>query len=184
MIYYLKGIIKEKHEHEVIIDVHDVAYSLFVSHPDSYSIDEEYLIYTYDVIREDEEYLIGFSSLEEKTLFTSLIKVKGLGPKTVITALCDVTPEMVVDAIKANNVAFLKRLPGIGGHAAAQIILDLKGELADSNANPGEYETAYNALKDMGFKGAAIDRTLAKINAPTGTAEEMIALALKELGKK
>ncbi|MCD8204841.1 MAG: Holliday junction branch migration protein RuvA [Coprobacillus sp.] len=184
MIYYLKGIITEKHEHEVIIDVHDVAYSLFVSHPGSYQLGEEYLIYTYDVIREDEEYLIGFSSLEEKELFTSLIKVKGLGPKSVIIALSEVTPDMVIDAIKANNVAFLKRLPGIGGKAASQIILDLKGEIADTNLNPGEYEAAYSALKDMGFKGAAIDRTLAKINAPTGSAEEMIALALKELGKK
>ncbi|MCD8203670.1 MAG: Holliday junction branch migration protein RuvA [Coprobacillus sp.] len=186
MIYYLKGIVAEKHEDEIILDVHDVGYSLLVSHPDDYVIGKEYLIYTYDVVREDEEYLIGFSSKEEKDIFMMLIKVKGLGPKIVINALKDVTPEMVTSAIATNNVAFLKKLPGIGGKAAAQIILDLKGELAPSGASldPTEYESAYNALKEMGFKGAAIDRTLARINAPTGTAEEMIALALKELGKK
>ncbi len=183
MIYYLKGIVAEKDQDQVILDVHDVAYSIYVSHLDEYHIGDEVKIYTYDVVKEDEEYLVGFSSESEKSVFLSLIKVKGLGPKTVISALSSTTPEAVMDAISANNVAFLKKLPGIGSKAASQIILDLKGEITGTKGDPSVYDEVYDALKGLGFKGAAIDRTLATINIPNGTTEEILKAALAKLRK-
>ena len=110
-----------------------------------------------------------------------MIKVKGLGPKTVINALSATTPDEVINAIASNNVAFLKKLPGLGAKAAGQIILDLKGELTGSKGNPKQYEEVYEALKSLGFKGAAIDRVLATINEPGATNEEILRLALKKL---
>ena len=185
MIYYLKGKIVAIGELSIAIEtVNGVAYECYVSHPDSYLIDQEVLIYTYEVHREDEEYMVGFSSKEEKSIFLSLIKVKGLGPKTVIQALSTTTPEAVTNAIASNNVAFLKKLPGIGQKAAAQIILDLKGQLTGgSKGNPKVYEEAYEALKSLGFKGAQIDRVLAEINEPNATTEDIIRIALGKLRK-
>ncbi len=181
MIYYLKGIVAAKEVDQVILDVHDVAYNIYVSHLDDYHIGDEVLIYTYDVVKEDEEYLVGFSSKEEKSVFLSLIKVKGLGPKTVISALSTTNPEQVMAAIAANNVAFLKKLPGIGAKAASQIILDLKGEITGTKGDPSVYDEAYEVLKGLGYKGAAIDRCLASINIPNGTSEEIVRAALAKL---
>lgn len=181
MIYFLKGKVALVNEDSVVIDVRDVGYQILVSHIDEYTIGEEVLIYTYNVVREDENYLVGFKSIEEKNVFLSLIKVKGLGPKTVINALSATTPNDVVNAIASNNVAFLKKLPGLGAKAAGQIILDLKGELTGSKGNPKQYEEVYEALKSLGFKGAAIDRVLATINEPGATNEEILRLALKKL---
>lgn len=184
MIYYLKGKVALKDGDTIVIDVHDVAYQVLVSHIDDYTIGEEVLIYTYNVVREDEQYLVGFSSLDEKSVFLSLIKVKGLGPKSAIGALSSTTPTDVVNAIASNNVAYLKKLPGIGAKAAAQIILDLKGQLTGgSKGDPGVYEEVYDALKGLGFKGAAIDRVLATINEPDATAEEVLKIALNKLRK-
>ena len=181
MIYFLRGKVSEINEDNVIIDVHDVGYQVLVSRTDSYKLNEDVLVYTYNVVREDENYLIGFKDVEEKNVFLSLIKVKGLGPKTVINALSGTTPNEVINAIASNNVAYLKKLPGLGAKAAGQIILDLKGELTGSKGNPKQYEEVYEALKSLGFKGAAIDRVLATINEPGATNEDILRIALKRL---
>jgi len=184
MIFYLKGKIVSIDETTVAIEtLGGVAYEVYVSHPDSYVVGQEELLYTHQVVREDEQYLVGFSSLDEKKIFLSLIKVKGLGPKTVIQALSTTSPQAVNDAIASNNVAYLKKLPGIGQKAAAQIILDLKGQLTGSKGNPKMYDEVYEALKELGFKGAAIDRVLATINEPGATTEEVLKIALSKLRK-
>lgn len=181
MIYFLKGKVDSVNNESVVIDVHDVGYELLVSHIDEYHVGEEVKVYTYNVVREEENYLIGFKSKEEKDVFLSLIKVKGLGPKTVINALSATSPSEVINAIASNNVAFLKKLPGLGAKAAGQIILDLKGELTGSKGNPKQYEEVYDALKTLGFKGAAIDRVLATINEPGASNEDILRIALKRL---
>ena len=181
MIYFLRGKIALVSEDSVVIDVRDVGYQMLVSHIEEYQVGEEVLMYTYNVVREDENYLIGFKDKEEKEVFLSLIKVKGLGPKTVIGALSATRPQDVINAIASNNVAFLKKLPGLGAKAAGQIILDLKGEITGSKGNPKQYEEVYDALKTLGFKGAAIDRVLATINEPGATNEDILRIALKRL---
>ena len=184
MIYSLKGKVLTTDGDTVIVDVHDVGYQVLVSHVGDYEIGQEVFLYTYNVVREDEQYLVGFSSLEEKSVFLSLIKVKGLGPKSAIGALSSTTPNDVINAIASNNVAYLKKLPGIGAKAAAQIILDLKGQLTGgSKGDPGVYEEVYEALKNLGFKGAAIDRVLATINEPDATSEQVLKIALNKLRK-
>ena len=184
MIYFLRGKVALIDGETVIIDVDNVGYQVLVSHIDDYEIGDEALVYTYNVVREDEQYLVGFSSLEEKSVFLSLIKVKGLGPRTAIGALSSTTPQQVVQAIASNNVAYLKKLPGIGAKAAAQIILDLKGQLTGgTKGDPGVYDEVYEALKGLGFKGAAIDRVLATINEPDATSEQVLRIALSKLRK-
>ena len=181
MIYFLRCKVALINPESIVIDVRDVGYELLVSHIDEFVVGEEVLVYTYNVVREDENYLIGFKTKEEKDVFLSLIKVKGLGPKTVINALSATTPNDVINAIASNNVAFLKKLPGLGAKAAGQIILDLKGELTGSKGNPKQYEEVYDALKALGFKGAAIDRVLATINEPGASNEDILRIALKRL---
>ncbi len=183
MICFLKGKVNDIAEDYITIDVSGVGYLVYVSHPDDYEINQDLFIYTHQVIREDEHYLIGFKSKDEQNVFLSLIKVKGLGPKTAINALSATTPQEVIQAIASNNVAYLKKLPGIGAKAAAQIILDLKGELTGTKGDPGVYDEAYDALKSLGFKGAAIDRALSQINEPNATSEEVVRIALTLLRK-
>ena len=184
MIYYLKGTIYKIFEDSLVIDVSNTGYQVLISHPEVFSEGEQVTIFTHQVIREDEQYLVGFISEEEKAVFMSLIRVKGIGPKSAINALSATSPSQVISAIASNNVAFLKKLPGIGAKAAAQIILDLKGELTGGDkGDPTVYEDVYDALKEMGFKGAAIDRVLASINEPNATSEQILKIALSKMGK-
>jgi len=182
MIYFLKGNVARKGSNTIVLNVHEIGYQLLVSHVDDFRVGEEVLVYTYEVFKEEGQYLIGFLSLKEKNLFLSLIRVNGLGPKSVITALSATDPDTVLAAIESNNIAFLKQLPGFGLRAASQILLDLKGKLTDgSEGDPTIYKDVKDALKAMGFKGAAVDRVLATVNIPNGTVDEILKEALKKL---
>lgn len=183
MLFSLKGNVSMIHNGHLILDVHDVCYEILVSHPDSYVLGEIITVYVYQVIREDEQYLVGFSSLIEKDAFLSLINVKGIGPRIAVNALSATTPEMLFKAINSNNVAYLKRLPGIGAKAAAQIILDVKGQLTGQKGDPDRYEDVKQALKQLGFKNARIEAVLADINEDDASMDEILAIALKKLRK-
>lgn len=184
MYYYLKGTLSEKTTDGVVIDVNGVGYFVFVSHLEDYTPGESLKLYTYLVVREDEQFLVGFKSAEEKDVFRQLITVKGIGPKTALNALSATNPNDLVRAIAANNITFLKKLPGIGAKAAAQIILDLKGALSDgSKGNPEQYEEVREALKGLGFRVAEIDRVLMAINEVNATSEDILRLALAKLRK-
>ena len=183
MIYSLRGKVLLIDGDTVVVDVRDVGYQVLVSRVDHYEVGQEVFLYTYNVVREDEQYLVGFSSLDEKQVFLSLIKVKGLGPRTVIGALSATTPNDVKNAIASNNVVYLKKLPGIGAKAASQIILDLKGELTGTKGDPTVYDEVYEALKELGFKGAAIERVLATINEKDAKPEDVLRIALAKLRK-
>lgn len=184
MYFSFKGPITYKGEDYVVIEVGNIGYQVFVSHIHDFVIGEETTIYLYNVVREDEQYLAGFKSIREKEAFVSLISVKGIGPRTALNALSATTADDLFNAIAANNVTFLKKLPGIGGKAAAQIILDLKGQLTSSSAaNPDQYDEVREALKSLGFKVKVIDDTLAGISIPNATNEEILRAALKKLRK-
>ena len=184
MYYSLRGKIIDKYNSYVAIEVRDVGYEVLVSHVDDFEINQEVLLYVYQVVREDDNYLVGFKQKIEKNAFISLISVKGVGPKIAISALSATTPEMLMKAIASNNITYLKKLPGIGAKAAAQIILDLKGQLTGEKGNPEQYDDVRDALKQLGFKVAQIDKVLSEINEPNATNDEILAIALKKLRKK
>ncbi len=184
MYFSFKGPISYIGDDYVVVEVNNIGYQVFVSHKEDYVLGEVTTIYLYNVVREDEQYLAGFSSIREKEAFVALISVKGIGPRTALNALSATTADELFNAIAANNVTFLKKLPGIGGKAAAQIILDIKGQLTTtSSANPDQYDEVREALKSLGFKVKLIDDTLAQISIPDATNEEILRAALKKLRK-
>ncbi|MCH3908787.1 MAG: Holliday junction branch migration protein RuvA [Bacilli bacterium] len=185
MYYSFKGIIKEIGKDSIALDVHDVTYLLLVSRPNEFHIGEEKEVFAYEVYTQDDHYLAGFSTKLEKEAFLSLIQVKGIGPKTALNALKETTPDELFKAISANNTSYLKKLPGIGPKAAAQIILDLKGKLTetDEKGNPKQYDEVRQALISLGFKSKTVDDALSKINEPGLSNQEILKLALRSLRK-
>ena len=184
MFYYLKGKIVLINKDSVVIDVNNIGYEVFVTHSELYKIDEETTIYTAQIVREDEQYLAGFRTLEEKEVFNKLCTVKGIGPRSALNAMSGTTASDLIMAISANNTTFLKKLPGIGAKAAQQIILDLKGQLTGtSKGNPDQYDEVRDALQALGFKNKQIDDALASINVIDATNEEIMRLALKKINE-
>ncbi len=183
MYFSFNGLISYIGEDYIVIEVNDIGYQVFVPRTLEFVVGEKRKIYVHTVIREDEQYLVGFSSIEEKQAFLSLISVKGIGPRIALNALSQTDPNSLFKAISANNITFLKKLPGIGAKAAAQIILDLKGQLTTTSANVNQYDEVKEALKSIGFKNKDIDNVLCQINIENATNGEILKEALKLLKK-
>lgn len=185
MIWGLKGILFAHNVTSVVLLVGGVYYEVRVTSLPPVEVGSELFLYTYQVIREDEHYLVGFTSVDEKALFLKLINVNGIGPKTALGILTATTPERFNNAIMQEDLAYLKKLPGVGPKGASQIILDLKGKLelnAAKSASPYAAEVSA-ALTSLGFKKSEITKVLAKIDPAISSANELLKQALVELRK-
>ena len=181
MYSYIKGIITIIETNYVVLENNGIGYLIYVANPYVYKLNNEYTIYLYQQIREDENTLYGFNSLDEKELFIKLISVKGLGCKMALPILTSDQND-VYSAIDEGNINYLKKFPKIGDKVARQIILDLKGKLASSNTNTEKYDDLIETLKALGYKPADIKKILPNIDSKLPI-ENQIKEALKLLLK-
>ena len=179
MYEYIKGTIEEVETNYIVIDNNGVGYLTYVANPYSYKINDQYKVYIYEYVREDEHSLYGFKTKEEKELFLKLIDVKGLGCKMALPMLATGSIDGIVDAIERENILYLKKFPKIGDKVARQIILDLKGKLvSNENAIINNNEELIETLKALGYKLPDIKKVVSKVD-DTKTLEEQIKEALK-----
>src|SRR5680860_1610736 len=127
MIAHVSGIVVEKFESSVIVDVHGVGYELQVATGDydATLLGSEIKFYTYHHIREQSQELFGFSSLIAKKLFELLITVQGIGPKAALSILSLGDTETVRNAIANSDAIFITRANGVGKKTAERVVIDL-----------------------------------------------------------
>ena len=179
MYAYIKGFIKEIESNYVVLDNNGIGYLIYTPNPYSFNLNEEYTVYIYQNVKEDELTLYGFKLKEEKDLFLKLIEVKGLGCKMALPIIATGSINGIIDAIERENILYLKKFPKIGDKVAKQIILDLKGKL---NTN-GVVTTSNNdelieVLKGLGYKLTDILKVVRQVNTNLSL-EDQIKEALK-----
>lgn len=184
MYSYIKGIITIIDTSYVVLENNGIGYMIYVANPYSYKENEEVIIYLYQQIREDENTLYGFKTKDDKDLFLKLISVKGLGCKMALPMLSGDNKDAILDAIDTGNVSYLKKFPKIGDKVARQIILDLKGKLAndDKKSSLNNFEELTETLKSLGYKPNDIKKVLPKLDASISL-EKQVKEALKLLLK-
>ena len=182
MFEYINGKVTIIDSGYIVIDNNGIGYKIFVGSPYSFNIDEEYKVYLYQNIREDENTLFGFKTKEERDMFLKLINVKGLGPKMALPMLAAGKVEGIVDAIERENILYLKKFPKIGDKVERQIILDLKGKLVNKEESSKVNEELVLALNALGYKNSDINKVVK--NVPNNLKiEDQIKEALKLLLK-
>ncbi len=72
--------------------------------------------------------LVGFLREVEQEFFEVFITVDGLGPTKAMKAIIHPI-EMIADAIERKDIAWLRRLPGIGERTAEKIVATLRGKM-------------------------------------------------------
>lgn len=183
MLHYIKGIVEEIEPGNIIIENNNIGYLINVGNPYFFKLGEEYKIYLYNHIREDEFSLYGFKTKEELDLFLKLINVKGIGPKMALPIFAGDNIKGIYEAINSDNVTYLTRFPKIGDKVAKQIILDLKGKLT-SQTDLFQYDSKelVEVLTSLGYKNNDIKKILSKIDNSLDL-NSQIKEALKLLGK-
>ena len=76
MYFYIKGKVVEQYGSFIVLDNNNIGYLINVANPYSFELNKEYEVYIYQHIKEDENSLYGFKTLEEKDLFLKLIDRK------------------------------------------------------------------------------------------------------------
>ena len=131
MITYIKGKLVEKNPTDIIIDCNGMGYKLNIS-LNTYSQipdQENIMLYTSLLIKEDSHTLYGFASKTEREIFELLLSVSGIGANTARTMLSTLTPQQVKEAIALGHVATIQSVKGIGAKTAQRAILDLKDKI-------------------------------------------------------
>ncbi len=197
MIAYLKGNLMTKSEEYIILEVQGIGYKVYMSKTSIDELDEsnQVKVYTYLKIREDDISLFGFNTNEELHMFELLISVGGIGAKSAITILSNITPSRFALAVITNDVNSLKKLPGIGAKTAQRIILELKDKIKteeaidlDSNRiqqdniqKEEDLEELIQALQVLGYRRYEINKVLPKVKSET--LEDKIKETLQYLAK-
>ena len=169
MYDYIIGKITYIKNNAIVVDNSGIGYLVYVSNPYSFEINNEYKVYIYQHITEDENTLYGFKTIEEKELFLKLISVKGLGCKMALPILAVGQIDGIMDAIERENILYLKKFPKIGDKLARQMILDLKGKLEFIGVGISDDQiSTENELKEvllgLGYKEKEIIPVLSKVD--------------------
>ncbi len=181
MYDYIIGKVTSVQSTYIVLECSGIGYIVYTPNPYSFQEGNEYKVYLYQLVREDELSLYGFKTTEEKELFLKLISVKGLGPKMTLPILATGSVGGVVDAIERENLLYLRKFPKIGDKLAKQIILDLKGKLgvvSTLEIEDNSYEELLEVLKGLGYKEKEVKGIIPKVDQSLSI-EDQIKEALK-----
>lgn len=181
MYYSLKGKVEEINKYNLILNVHDVCYELLCADISTFKVGEEVRIFTHLIIKEEEQYLVGFSSLDIKKVYLLLTSLNGIGPKTTIKILNNIKVDDLLKAINDNNVYLLTKIPGIGNKFATTIISSLRNKIKVKDDNLKDIKSA---LSNLGFKVNDICFALSNIDTTNSSKELILKEALKKLNDR
>ncbi len=200
MLAYIKGSLEMKFDHYVVIDVGGLGYKVFMSETSIENVGnvgDVVKVHTHYRVREDDISIYGFLSNEELKMFELLLGVSGIGAKSAITMLSNITPSSFALAVITNDTSKLVKIPGIGAKSAARIILELKDKIKTIEAKEQEtsaqmkeaiiednkLQEAISALQVLGYNRKEIEKVFEKLDFEKLSLEDMIRKGLASLAK-
>ena len=205
MIAQLSGQIVEQNTNQLILDVHGVGYLVTVSSSTLSQIQglsENISLLVEMIVREDSMTLYGFYTSEEKSAFTLLQSVQGVGAKAAISILSVLTPDGLKQAILSSDKAMVSRADGVGPKLAQRIVNELSEKVVKLSTSIANVENmiasptgsgqstisqdALSALVNLGYSQSEAWTAVQKASAKSDTDElgQLLNLALKEVGQK
>lgn len=202
MIAHLKGILIERSTTLAIVDVGGVGYEVNIPLSTYYAIGDlgsEVSLSIHTNVREDAIQLFGFRSSGERELFLKLISVQGVGPKLGITMMSGLNADEIIHAIRTNNIAKLKSVPGVGLKTAERVVIDLRDKVdklgiaaissgmtePSTGIGDSSFDDALSALINLGYQKAAAEKAIKQALAEDAdlSTEKLLRRALQSLAR-
>lgn len=201
MIAYVKGIIEEITEDNVVVEAGGIGYNVKISADTASRLPgtgELVKLHTYTNVKEDAFQLYGFLAKKDLDIFRQCITVSGIGPKGGLAILSVLDADALRYAIMTGDAKAITKAPGIGARTAERLILELKGkiqiedalierEIADYGAahalsvDTPQKKEAVEALMSLGYAQA---EAMKAVNAIEGIEEMDSGAVLKAALKK
>ncbi len=191
MIAGLIGTIQAVAADAVTVNVNGVIYRVNTSSrtgPDAGGRGSAVELHTHMVVRDDALVLFGFLTENELVWFETLIGVNGVGPRLACAVLSRFSPDELLSAISAEEIALLSTVPGIGKRTASRILLDLRGKLPENLEPTGPLAMRSNpevlgALQALGYSTAEALTAISSLpEEASSSTEEQVLEALRILG--
>jgi Holliday junction DNA helicase RuvA len=131
MIATLRGEVTQIEDNSIIVETGGTGLRVYVPKPlrEQLKAGEAVFFYTHLVVREDAWLLYGFESQADRELFTTLLGVDGVGPRTALAVLSTLTIDTVQRAVFGDEPDLLSRVPGVGKKTAQKLVLYLHDRL-------------------------------------------------------
>ena len=155
-------------------------------------------LWTHLAVREDAQLLYGFINPQEKTIFRTLIKVNGVGPKMALGILSTLSVEMLIHTVENGDVKTLVKVPGVGAKTAERLMIELRDRFkamsavsVPSNSTSPQIQFTGNsavaeaeaALQSLGYKPAEAQKLVNAAKGDFTEASDIIRAALKSMNK-
>lgn len=203
MISTLRGTVTGLSAGGVVVDVGGVGlYALVPTRTlRQLRVGEDTHLFTTLVVREDDMSLYGFAVEEDRQVFDLLRSVNGVGPKSALGVLSEMTAGDIAHAITREDDRAFTAVSGIGPKTGKLIIVSLSGKIGhlagvatskpvvgDNSLTTTARHDIVTALMGLGWSekvaGSAIDEVMAGIDGDTPTVTELVRRALAMLGPK
>jgi len=191
VIASLKGIVASVSPSSLVIDVNGVGYLVQVTPALALSVrpGSEIAVHTAFVVREDAFSIFGFESTDELRTFDLLRSVTGVGPKSALSIIHQLGPQVLAEAIVAGDDSAFKKVSGIGPKTAKLLVVSLAGKFA-TGSNVGGVHTAdaevIAALVGLGYqtKPATDAVTQSRKSSPDSAQDALLRESLRLLSTK
>jgi len=193
MIYRLTGVLTEKREASLILQVGGIAFRIAANQRTlaaSEKAGREATFFSHlRFVEGGTPELYGFLSEEELQFFEQLVSISGIGPKSALSILDVAELGNLKAAITENRPDLLARASGVGAKTAARIVLELKSRIVAQGAShsvrrmEGDADLA-ETLMTLGYTRDQAERALAKVDPAVTALEARIKEALKALREK
>ena len=176
MIDSIHGIIEKKEPTNLFIKLNGFVFNISICIRDYEklpSVGKKIDVLTYLNVRENLMELYGFLSKERRDLFIQLILVSGIGPRTAINLLSNVSVQNFKENIITEDIQSLSLIPGIGPKTAKRIVIEIKEKITFDSSSKRTLDTSkinfnvddiYTALSSLGYKKSQIDKSIKKLN--------------------
>lgn len=200
MFAYIKGLLIQATPVYAIVETGGVGYKIFI--PATLlaklpQIQEQVILYTSFVIRENSQALYGFLTHQDLDLFDALLNVSGIGPKTALSLIGHLSIQDLQAAVHHNDITTISKVPGIGKKTAERLIIEMRDKMAAfAPTDPSDFvvrvkdphaqkiNDAMSALINLGYNQItaqkAIKKTL-KDNSEDLELSDLITSALQNL---
>ena len=139
-------------------------------------VGQESRVHTELIVREDSLTLYGFADADERHCFRVLLGTRGVGAKLALAMLAVHTPDALRRAIAGQDVAALKRVPGLGPKGAQRVIIDVGDKLGPAlGSEPGPDTGARAAVPAAGIPNPDVVAALVQLGWNEGTATQAVA---------
>mgnify|MGYP002624489150 CR=1 FL=1 len=198
MIRSLSGKILDIFENLVILDVNGIGFEILCSRSilSSCEINKQIKITTCLQFSEAGAVIYGFASEREREFFLRLTSVKGVGGRTAIAILSELSIDRVVNAISSADINAFMKVPGIGKKTAERLCFELKNiaelksmtqDLETTSKSSGHVENVIDALLSLGFTRSDAGGVINLLRAAHGedfnklSEEDLLRMSLREL---